>query len=192
LEDKLNEIQVLKETINAMKKLQNGKHRKQRSSTTLALDQLDDDFASIAKNVQAYGNKQPMVSGPTHYRKFSHTTKMIMDKHKKKSMKIGDIGDENGIEYVSDEQRSLPQHQQVQQFEIPSPQRSGLSFQQQLSLWTDQLNTESVELRKQQNQSVPSIPSVVSSVTDNAILLMIKNQSAAAYSYSVSNASSSF
>merc|ERR1719410_1332884 len=104
------------------------KHRKQRSSTTIALDQLNDDFSSIAKNVQAYGSKQPMVSGPTHYRKFSNTTKMIMDQHKngnddangwqqstskghraRDSMKIADIVDEHGIDYDSEEEEEMQQ-----------------------------------------------------------------------------------
>merc|ERR1712129_94344 len=105
------------------------KHRKQRSSTTLALDQLNDDFSAIAKNVSAYGSKQPMVSGPTHYRKFSNTTKMIMEQHKtpneadnagwkqmngkgkghraRDSMKIGDIVDENGIDFDDEYEQQL-------------------------------------------------------------------------------------
>ena len=68
-----------------------------------------------------------MVSGPTHYRKFSNTTKMIMDQHKngndngwkqtssskghkaRDSMKIGDIVDEHGIEYASEEEEEQQQ-----------------------------------------------------------------------------------
>merc|ERR1712228_791311 len=69
------------------------KHRKQRSSTTIALDQLNDDFSDIARNVSSYGSKQKNVSGPTHYRKFSNTTKMI----------IGDIVDEDGIDFDDDD-----------------------------------------------------------------------------------------
>eukprot|EP00485_Elphidium_margaritaceum_P007503 CAMPEP_0202690570 /NCGR_PEP_ID=MMETSP1385-20130828/5514_1 /ASSEMBLY_ACC=CAM_ASM_000861 /TAXON_ID=933848 /ORGANISM="Elphidium margaritaceum" /LENGTH=593 /DNA_ID=CAMNT_0049345845 /DNA_START=44 /DNA_END=1825 /DNA_ORIENTATION=- len=60
-------------------------HRKQRSSTTIELDQLNDDFGDIARNVQAFGNKNKKMMGPTHYRKFSNTTKEILDQQRAKT-----------------------------------------------------------------------------------------------------------
>eukprot|EP01083_Nonionella_stella_P035484 96803_1 len=103
-------------------------HRKQRSSTTIELDNLQDNFGEIARNVQSYGQKDA-VSGPMHYRKFSNTTKQILDQHRaggamigqygdmngnaevvqshraRESMEIRDLVDENGIEYDSDEEQ---------------------------------------------------------------------------------------
>eukprot|EP01083_Nonionella_stella_P022670 62696_1 len=106
-------------------------HTKQRSTTEIELDQLHDDFSDIAKTVQAYGQKNMDITGPTHYRRFSNTTKQILDEHKRSgqqigqytktapqkngkkgkghrargSMKIGDITDGQGIDYDTDEEQ---------------------------------------------------------------------------------------
>eukprot|EP00486_Rosalina_sp_Unknown_P014825 CAMPEP_0201592664 /NCGR_PEP_ID=MMETSP0190_2-20130828/190496_1 /ASSEMBLY_ACC=CAM_ASM_000263 /TAXON_ID=37353 /ORGANISM="Rosalina sp." /LENGTH=446 /DNA_ID=CAMNT_0048051535 /DNA_START=629 /DNA_END=1969 /DNA_ORIENTATION=+ len=71
-------------------------HTKQRSSTTIELDQLQDNFSDIARSVQAYGQKDIGISGPHHYRKFSNTTKQIMEQHKVAGVSPGQYGGMNG------------------------------------------------------------------------------------------------
>jgi len=73
------------------------KHRKQRSSTTLELDQLNDDFGDIARSVEAFGQKDIKIAGPTHYRKFSNTTKQVLESYSKNAgMSVGQFNRYHG------------------------------------------------------------------------------------------------
>jgi len=146
----------------------NTKHRKQRSSTTLELDQLNDDFSDIAKNVQAYGAKDVAVSGPTHYRKFSNTTKQIMEQHKnagvpiggysnmngrknkghraRDSMKIGDIVDDDGIDFESDHEQKLERESNDEDIEEEEEERNKNKNKKHRSRESRQLDDDEVNV----------------------------------------------